>query len=188
MDEIGKANGANPALAEPVAAIRQVLQDPALDPKVRAENLVRQIVAMKFSTPETEARAADKLRLLPPIIKELRIKNAWTDVIREMEKTFIDLRSLAVPPVAQPQTEIERVMQAMCEAGWDQRELEQLGRELEPGEKILTHTALDVITSGRTLDRAGLRARARPAYWTDLGGWDRQFPKLPPREAGREPA
>ena len=71
------------------------------------------------------------------------------------------------------------VFRRAAAAGWGSNEVEAYASVLEPGE-VFAQFAWDrcVTSKGRSLDRRELRARVRPATWTNDLSWENQFPKI----------
>lgn len=72
-------------------------------------------------------------------------------------------------------------MRAFINAGWSTVEVEFLQAALEPNEDVVRFDTWSATTTRRVIDRATLRADARPCTWSRIDRWLEQFPKIPDR-------
>ncbi len=114
-------------------------------------------------------------------------------VYAEVTRLQRGLRTIANPPrdeigeLAQRQSTFLR---AAREAGWNSAEVEFGLADLAPGERLGAFEwdkAIVITTSGnRSIDRAALREKNRPATHTNLASWSASFPKIEKPSEPRE--
>ena len=72
-------------------------------------------------------------------------------------------------------------MATYLNVGWCSTEVELLQKELKPGETVARFDTWSATTNRRVIDRAKLRADARPCAWSRVETWLAQFPAIPDR-------
>ena len=171
--------------AAEVDDINGALDDDRLTPEGAVRCALAEIKTMTFA-PEREETMRVELRNFSPIVRELRGKCDALALKREAQRLVTVARKLAGPIEApRPGDEIAAWALRMQDHGWLSVECDLLERDLKPGERIESFTADDVTTDQRTVTLVDLRARLRPASWTNLDSWNGQFAR-PRRNVGAQ--